>query len=143
MESKHYHKDDLVITWKPKTCMHSANCVKKLHLVFNPQAKPWIDTANATKEEIMEAIDACPSGALSYHMKGAEALSDNVSTKEEELTVLHPKKNGPLIVKGKLSVVDDEGNVVKQTDRAVFCRCGHSGSQPFCDGSHNRVGFVG
>jgi uncharacterized Fe-S cluster protein YjdI len=143
MESKHYYKDDLVITWKPKTCMHSANCVKKLHAVFNPQAKPWIDTNNASKEEIMAAIDACPSGALSYATKGAEAMADDSSSTESEATVLHPKKNGPLIVKGNLTVVDDEGNVVKQTDRAVFCRCGQSGKQPFCDGSHNRVGFIG
>ena len=50
--------------------------------------------------------------------------------------------DGPLIVKGSFTVLDGEGTPYS-IDRAVvaLCRCGHSQSKPFCDGSHTRIGF--
>lgn len=65
-QQKDYTKEDLTVTWKPDVCQHSGNCVKNLKSVFNPRNRPWINLDNATKEEIMKAIDTCPSGALSY-----------------------------------------------------------------------------
>lgn len=50
--------------------------------------------------------------------------------------------DGPLIVKGSFVVLDGDGNPypIERTVVAL-CRCGHSASKPFCDGSHSRVGF--
>jgi len=46
-------------------------------------------------------------------------------------------------VEGLLTVVDGEGNAFRIVPggRVLLCRCGHSESKPFCDGSHRRVGF--
>lgn len=57
-----------------------------------------------------------------------------------EITVLN---NGPLRVKGEMTIKDSEGGVydLKGRDAVSLCRCGHSGNKPFCDGSHNREGF--
>lgn len=63
-----YTKDDLTIVWKPGQCTHSTKCWKGLISVFNPQRKPWIDMDGATREEIMEQVKKCPSGALSYEL---------------------------------------------------------------------------
>jgi len=52
-------------------------------------------------------------------------------------------KNGPLMVEGQVKVVDHEDNVLKEKEKVFLCRCGASEKKPFCDGSHNRVGFEG
>ena len=50
--------------------------------------------------------------------------------------------NGPLIVRGPIELVDEEGNPVERHRRTIaLCRCGASGIRPFCDGSHRLVGF--
>ena len=52
------------------------------------------------------------------------------------------RKNGPLLVRGEITLLDFEGNVVEPPKNPfALCRCGHSGNKPFCDGSHNRMGF--
>lgn len=54
-------------------------------------------------------------------------------------------KNGPFLVKGPVQVVEAQGKPLPvQQDQAVaLCRCGHSSNKPFCDGSHQKVGFQG
>jgi CDGSH-type Zn-finger protein len=51
--------------------------------------------------------------------------------------------NGPLRIEGEFSVCDPEGKEFGLAGRTVIslCRCGHSETKPFCDGSHKRAGF--
>jgi CDGSH-type Zn-finger protein len=54
------------------------------------------------------------------------------------------RKNGPLRIEGTdIEIVDAEGRRFELSGRNVvsLCRCGHSENKPFCDGSHNKVGF--
>ena len=53
------------------------------------------------------------------------------------------RDNGPYLVDGDdVQVVDADGNAFPIERRPfALCRCGHSASKPFCDGSHNREGF--
>lgn len=55
---------------------------------------------------------------------------------------LEPQPNGPVRATGPLVILDDAGREVDRTTQAFLCRCGHSARQPYCDGSHKRVGFV-
>ena len=52
-------------------------------------------------------------------------------------------KNGPLRVSGLFVIQDAQGNSYDLSGRSAIslCRCGASGNKPFCDGSHNRIGF--
>jgi CDGSH-type Zn-finger protein len=51
-------------------------------------------------------------------------------------------KDGPYEVKGAVQLVDAKGAAFKLTEDPIYlCRCGHSATKPFCDGSHKRVGF--
>ena len=48
-------------------------------------------------------------------------------------------KNGPLICTGPLERVGADDAV--RGGRTALCRCGQSSNKPFCDGTHNRIGF--
>jgi CDGSH-type Zn-finger protein len=52
--------------------------------------------------------------------------------------------NGPIRVEGEFEIVDPAGAPFGLAGRTVIslCRCGHSANKPFCDGTHNRVGFT-
>ena len=55
-------------------------------------------------------------------------------------TKIEIKPNGPLILCGQLEITLADGQV-KRMERVVICCCGQSGKMPYCDASHNRVGF--
>lgn len=62
---KEYKKEDATIIWDAEKCTHSAVCAKGLSAVFKPNARPWIQTENSSKDEIVAQVLKCPSGALS------------------------------------------------------------------------------
>ena len=64
--SINYKNNDITVVWKPHMCTHSKKCWKGLGDVFKPQEKPWVKMDGATSEQIMQQVDSCPSGALSY-----------------------------------------------------------------------------
>ena len=54
-------------------------------------------------------------------------------------------KNGPLLVRGAVNLVDAEGKALPASEgqSVALCRCGQSARKPFCDGSHKRTNFQG
>ncbi len=64
-----YSTGDITIIWQPDLCKHSGVCVRTLPAVYNPQVRPWIKPENATTEQLIQQINHCPSGALSYRFK--------------------------------------------------------------------------
>ena len=132
---KEYANDDLTVVWKPKLCIHAAECVKRLPQVYDPKAKPWVKPENANKEELIDQINACPSGALSYKVVNEEEDEISVETKIEVMP------NGPVLIYGTLNVTHKDGSQEKKSKTTAFCRCGGSGNKPYCDGSHMRIEF--
>lgn len=61
-----YANDDITVLWKPSFCRHAARCVSQLPTVFDVKAKPWIDANGAASDMIIEQVNRCPTGALSY-----------------------------------------------------------------------------
>jgi CDGSH-type Zn-finger protein/uncharacterized Fe-S cluster protein YjdI len=55
--------------------------------------------------------------------------------------VVEPETDGPLQVRGNLEITSGTGRVVARVMQARLCRCGASNTKPFCDNSHERVGF--
>jgi len=51
--------------------------------------------------------------------------------------------NGPYVVDGAVSLVDADGTEYPFSGQATIflCRCGGSRTKPFCDGTHETLGF--
>ena len=52
-------------------------------------------------------------------------------------------KNGPYEVAGGAKLFDHQGKEYQeaQFEPIYLCRCGQSKNKPFCDGTHNDIGF--
>ena len=65
--TKHYYKNDnITIIWQPNLCRHSAICFKGLPEVFDPGRKPWIEMDRSDTLTIIDQVNKCPSGALTF-----------------------------------------------------------------------------
>lgn len=54
---------------------------------------------------------------------------------------IEPKPNGPLHVRGALTLTKSSGESITTEAQFWLCRCGGSANKPFCDGTHGRQGF--
>lgn len=136
--TKHYANDEVTVVWQPHMCIHSAICFRGLPNVFDPRKRPWVTPEHENGERIMEQIDKCPSGALSY-------FKNEVGQEEKQIdneTIVETTKNGPLLIYGNISIKDAEGIITKKHKVTALCRCGSSENKPFCDGTHTKIGFI-
>ena len=141
---KKYEVEGLIVTWKKDLCIHSAKCANGLPAVFDPKRRPWIQLDQAGKQEIMDIIDQCPSGALSYKSESATASKANETKVEQSQNVqVDVIPNGPLAVKSDCTIAMADGSSLKKEKASFFCRCGASENKPFCDGTHKRINFIG
>ena len=49
--------------------------------------------------------------------------------------------DGPLWVRGGISITTQDGYTYEVRNRVTLCRCGQSKNKPFCDGTHADIGF--
>ena len=134
---KEYTHGDFTVVWKPKKCIHSEICWKTLPEVYDPKGRPWIQPENASVDALKSQIDKCPSGALTYTQKG------EIPVEETQGTECKVMENGPLLVSGTLKVVLADGTEEVKKRSTAFCRCGASNNKPYCDGTHNKIEFIG
>jgi uncharacterized Fe-S cluster protein YjdI/CDGSH-type Zn-finger protein len=128
--TREYGTADITVQWYASRCIHSANCVRALHRVFDPKRRPWVEPAAASPDEIAAAILRCPSGALHFvrHDGGAQEAPDRPAT-------LTPIRDGPLYARGDLEIRALDGSAVRRGTRVSLCRCALSAHAPFCDNS--------
>ncbi|MFT7592179.1 MAG: CDGSH-type Zn-finger protein [bacterium] len=68
---------------------------------------------------------------------------DNKNETPQTLTTIQVAPNGPLLCKGTVEVKNTDGTIEVKENMTAFCRCGASTNKPYCDGSHNKIGFQG
>jgi CDGSH-type Zn-finger protein/uncharacterized Fe-S cluster protein YjdI len=127
------HGARITVRFDGNRCIHSRNCVLGDPRVFEPNAPgPWIHPDAASVERVVELVNACPSGALTYERTDGEE-----SEQPPVVNTVRVRENGPLAFHAQLHFWGGEVSL-----RATLCRCGASKTKPFCDGSHTAAGFT-
>ena len=85
----------------------------------------------------------CDNSHESEGFQDYGAVGDSASGLEESGGPLQirPAKDGPLLVKGNVTIVGGAGRTSWQGRQIALCRCGASNNKPFCDGQHKKTGF--
>lgn len=125
-------------------CAHSGFCTDRLASVFHVGQEPFITPSGGRMDEIIQAVRACPSGALSYGIDHIEARGQVDRDRPGWIEV---SKDGPYRITGGLRLVDENGSDVAHAEGSSrehfsLCRCGHSQNKPFCSGMHWHVKFT-
>jgi CDGSH-type Zn-finger protein/uncharacterized Fe-S cluster protein YjdI len=92
--------------------------------------KPFCDNTH-------RAIRFSDPGALAL---AAAPTADATATPGATLTIT-ATTNGPYLVEGPLIIQSRDAATRCTTSRVELCRCGGSSTKPFCDGTHERIGF--
>lgn len=156
-KDRQYTNGEITVFWKPSKCIHATTCFRELIEVYNPRNRPWVNMKGASTEKIIEVTNKCPTQAISWKYNKDLTESQQINHDyQDELTpeTIHSRKDeqpekaklsimkdGPILVEGDFRIIDAHGKELKSMLLTSFCRCGHSDSQPFCDGSHRKIGF--
>jgi CDGSH-type Zn-finger protein len=138
-ERRDYVGKELTIHDNRKICSHAAACVNNLASVFRLGSKPWIDSDGAEMVQIINTVQKCPSGALSYSIDGVEYRDPG----EERKPMVTVSKNGPYHIVGGIELIGEaiEFGEGASKEHYALCRCGASNNKPFCDGEHRTINF--
>lgn len=131
-----YEGQQITIHDNRGACAHAGICTDKLPGVWRYKQEPWIVPDGGTIAEIIEIVEACPSGALSYTLKEG---GDGQDPEQEPAVKVVPK--GPYVVSGEIELAGVEFGERTHPTRFTLCRCGSSKNKPFCDGAHWNVTF--
>src|SRR5262245_3918184 len=119
-------------------CAHSGRCTDPLPTAFRAGAEPFVAPSGARADDILRAIQACPSGALGAAIaeRRAAEMVDRIRPPAIEVS-----KDGPYFVSGGVDLRDEAGKEPVRasdasTEHFALCRCGQSKNKPFCSGAH-------
>ena len=127
-----FRGETTTVTFNPRLCAHAAECLRLAPEVFDVRRKPWILPDNGGIEDIAAAVRACPSGALKI-TQPEDLGPDQYPDRRAEIVV---QRNGPYWVFDIPPPAPLQGKGMTPR-KYVLCRCGLSGTKPFCDGTHH------
>jgi CDGSH-type Zn-finger protein/uncharacterized Fe-S cluster protein YjdI len=131
-----FEAEGITVTWSRKRCTHAAECVMNLPTVFEPGRSPWVDATQGAPDAIARVVMRCPTGALHFARTDGGAAEPVPATNTIRVT-----RNGPIVLRGDIEVLNDAGEVMLRDTRVALCRCGQSRMKPLCDNAHRAAGF--
>lgn len=131
--AKTFEGEGVVMTDDRSICSHAGYCGDRSTTVWRMIRRTSDPEVRARLERMVEL---CPSGSLAY------APTRDAPAVEPDLGVgIAVAEDGPLWVRGEVRVESADGFVYEVRNRVTLCRCGASANKPFCDGSHQDIGF--
>ncbi|ELY56181.1 hypothetical protein C491_14577 [Natronococcus amylolyticus DSM 10524] len=67
--------------------------------------------------------------------------SDTQSDDDDGVLTVTPRPDGPVQIQGQFEIRGEDGTETVRNSSVALCRCGASENKPFCDGSHDEIGF--
>lgn len=131
-----YPGKEATVSWAGRLCIHIGECGRAKGELFVGGRDPWCQPDLTTNEEVAEIVNRCPTGALTV-----EFADGSVTEQPETVNTVSVAYNGPLFVRGHLVIDDAPADAPGLGFRAALCRCGKSSNKPYCDNSHEKVGF--
>jgi len=131
-----YPGEKISVEWDSRLCIHIGECGYSEGDLFVGGRDPWCKPDLTSVEDVVDIVKRCPTGAITF--ESADGSVVETTDSENTVTVSY---QGPYFVRGDLEIegVDDDMPGVKY--RAALCRCGASKKKPFCDNSHEEIGF--
>jgi CDGSH-type Zn-finger protein/truncated hemoglobin YjbI len=126
-------------------CQHSGFCTDRLNTVFHAGSEPFVTPSGGRLDDIVNAVRACPSGALSVAVDGVE--SRQLADCTDRAAAIEVSQDGPYRITGGIPLTEDDGSPMPRLAGAslehyALCRCGQSRNKPFCSGMHWYVNFA-
>jgi CDGSH-type Zn-finger protein/uncharacterized Fe-S cluster protein YjdI len=122
---------DVTILYEGKKCIHARFCVLGAPAVFKANTPgEWIHPDAMERDALIRVAESCPSGAIRYRR------TDGIAEKAPPVNIAGIRENGPYAFRADMRI---GGASIGY--RATLCRCGASKNKPYCDGSHNALGF--
>ena len=126
-------------------CQHSGYCTDRLANVFHTEGDTFVTPSGGRMDEIINAVRACPSGALSYAL-GRNENRTHVDRDGTRPAGIEITRDGPYRITGAIALVASDGSPVERAEGAshehyALCRCGQSRNKPYCSGMHWYVDF--
>ena len=131
-----YTGDKINVEWDGQLCIHITECGKSNGDLFVDKRNPWCQPDLDAVDNVIDIVKRCPTGALTYSAQDS-AVTETVET--ENIIVV--SNNGPYFIRSELDFDAEKSNHSGVSFRAALCRCGASKNKPFCDNSHETVGF--
>jgi CDGSH-type Zn-finger protein/uncharacterized Fe-S cluster protein YjdI len=136
MAAREYRGEDVTVIYDAGRCIHAGECVRGAPEVFDRDARPWIAPDRASVEHLAAVVARCPTGALILRAADGAALEP-----PPERNVASVQPRGPTYLRGRILIPGGDHATLVEYTRVALCRCGASANKPFCDGSHQRIGF--
>jgi len=131
-----YPGKEISVEWDGRLCIHIGECGYSRGDLFVGGRDPWCNPDLTSVDDVVDIVKRCPTGAITF-----ESTDNSVSETADSENTVTVSYQGPYFIRGDLEIDGASEDMPGVKFRAALCRCGASKNKPFCDNSHEAIGF--